>query len=104
MRDCPVDDKKRYVPADEANPYSMAQRLQMIRAAFEGDDLIAFPMPDIAKIHIGRAVGYGIEHHQAVEGYSGSTLRAIACKGDPQWRQMVSDPVARILEEIGGLP
>jgi cytidyltransferase-like protein len=71
----PVAVGVRTTSVGSENPHSAVERIQMIRAAFPDDDVVAFAMPDIDSIHYGRDVGYRIVEHDAVPGVSGAKLR-----------------------------
>jgi len=54
----------RDTPVSQSDPYTIEQRMEMIRRAFGplyGDRVIATPIPDIAGIAYGRGVGYFVE-------------------------------------------
>jgi len=72
----PVAIGVRDTPINEDNPYTVDERIREIYSWFTcDDDVVAFPMPDIAAIHIGRGVGYQIIQHAEVPGVSGTELR-----------------------------
>lgn len=50
----------RHTPIDEKNPYSMHERIEMIRKAL-GETVDCVVLPDIAGIYYGRNVGYEVE-------------------------------------------
>lgn len=50
----------RHTPIDESNPYSIMERIGMIRKTF-GDSVDYVVLPDIVGIYYGRDVGYEVE-------------------------------------------
>ena len=50
----------RHTPIDKANPYSVQERIEMIRKIL-GDSVDYVVLPDIAGVYYGRDVGYEVE-------------------------------------------
>ena len=46
---------------DDGNPYTLHETLQMIRAAFIGENVKVLPISNISGIYYGRKVGYLVE-------------------------------------------
>lgn len=56
----------RQTPIDNANPYSVQERIDMIREMF-GDSIDYVVLPDISGIYYGRDVGYEVEELEPSE-------------------------------------
>jgi adenylylsulfate kinase len=68
----------RNTEISEKNPYTVAQRLEMIRRVY-GDKVSTIVIPDINSINIGRKVGYDVNRVDPpadIEKISGTNVRA----------------------------
>jgi adenylylsulfate kinase len=67
------------------NPYSVEQRIEMIRQAFKCNVSVC-TIPDIDEVWVGRDVGYRIIHlEEEIENISGTKIRELLRKkGDLQ--------------------
>ena len=103
-RGIPVLIYVRDIPPNPSNPYTTAETIEILRAAFEGEDVEILAGPDIESINWGRGVGYETNDHGEcpIPYISATAIRA--CLFDEQrgeeWRSMVSSKVARKLREI----
>ena len=69
----------RDTPISETDPYTVAERMRMIRAFYPDEDQVALiSIPDISEVVYGRQVGYGIREIRldpSVEAISGTAIR-----------------------------
>jgi len=74
----------RDIEPDERNPYSSQQVLQLLKAAFLGEDVTFEIGPDCESVNVGRGVGYDvIEHGECPKkGISGTKVRAMIAEGE----------------------
>lgn len=98
----------RDVRISASDPYSMAVRLRMLNETFEVEARAgrfrAFPVCDIASVHVGRGVGYKVVQYdmpEGVEGISATEIRARIMRRDRSWRGLVPKAVARLLKDAG---
>ena len=62
----------------EKNPYTVEQRIQMIKQVY-GDKVLVIPICDIESINIGRNVGYDVIHYEVprqIEDISATKIRS----------------------------
>jgi adenylyl-sulfate kinase len=74
----------RDTPIDEGNPFSVEDRMAMIREAYEGEDVQVISIPDIESVNIGRNVGYAVNEYKVpedIKGISATQIRAFMDKG-----------------------
>jgi len=98
----PVAIGVRNTPISDSDPYSMDERIEMIKRRYADDDVIVFPMPNIKSVNIGRKVGYGVIRFDVPEniaGISATAIRDAMANGDQSWKERVPYAVARYLEE-----
>ena len=98
----PVAIGVRNTPISEWDPYTVAERIDMLEGHFKNDDVVVFEMPDIKSVNIGRKVGYGVvrfDSPEDIEGISATGIRKAMAEGDPSWKNTVPPSVARYLEE-----
>jgi adenylyl-sulfate kinase len=67
----------RDTPIDEANPFSVKERMDMIRAAYVGEDVQVISIPDIESVNIGRNVGYAVNEYKVPEDIKGISATQI---------------------------
>lgn len=99
----PVAIAVRDTPVEEWDPYTMEQRLQMIREVYKNDDVVVFPMPDIESVNIGRKVGYGVNRFDSpehIEGISATQIRKLMAEEDTSWLDKVPSEVADYLRRM----
>lgn len=69
----------RHAPIDEANPYSVQERIEMIRKKF-GESVDYVVLPDIAGVYYGRDVGYEVEELKPPEDIAAVSATKIRLK------------------------
>lgn len=92
VRDTPLDDK---------NPYTAAERKEMIDAAFEDEDVVVMIVPDVEGIYYGRKVGYKVEQFdppQNIKNISATDIRNSIREGRSDWKEVVNPATANWLE------
>jgi len=75
----------RDTPIDEKNPFTVQQRMDMIRLAYAGDDVRVICIPDIESVNIGRGVGYDVNEYKVpedIEGISATQIRQALAGSD----------------------
>jgi nicotinamide mononucleotide adenylyltransferase len=93
----------RATPLDENNPYTLHETLQMIRAAFVGENVKVLPISDVSGIYYGRKVGYLVEEidmPDSVKRISATKIRECLNNDDDTWRDFVNPKVAKVLEGV----
>lgn len=96
----PVAIGVRDTPATAHDPYTMNERLEMIRKVYAGQDVIVFPIPDIESVNIGREVGYAVNRYESpkeIEGISATSIRKMMEAGDDEWVNKVPFEIAEFL-------
>lgn len=91
----------RDIAPDERNPFTTAETLVLLQAAFKGEDVTFQVVPDCESVNWGRGVGYETNDHGAcpINGISGTELRS-RMKTGLNWRGLVSPKVAEALSEL----
>ena len=85
----------------EADPYTVEERIAMIREHFKGEDVTVFAVPDIESVNVGRGVGYEVnvcDVPPEVAGISATEIRRALRAGAPSWRERVPAAIADFLE------
>jgi nicotinic acid mononucleotide adenylyltransferase len=102
----PVAIGVRDIPADEKNPFTTNQTVEMLQKLYEDEDVVVVPIPDISGVHYGRGVGYEIVEHQPPEDIkriSATEIRNSIKDGNDSWRELVDpgiqDLVIKFLKE-----
>lgn len=75
----------RDTPIDEGNPFTVEERVAMIRATYEGENVQVISIPDIESVNIGRNVGYAVNEYKVPEniaGISATEVRKAMKEGD----------------------
>ncbi len=94
----------RDTPIDEHNPYSMNERMNMIRKSYRGNDKVhSMSIPDISSVNVGRLVGYDVNRFDApkdIEGISATEIRNLIDQGDDSWKAKVPEGSIEYLEEL----
>lgn len=67
----------RDTPIDEGNPFTVKERLDMIRANYVGEDVQVISIPDIESVNIGRNVGYAVNEYKVPENIAGISATGI---------------------------
>mgnify|MGYP006053461603 CR=1 FL=1 len=70
----------RDTPIDEGNPFTVAERIAMIRANYIGEDVQVISIPDIESVNIGRNVGYAVNEYEVpadIKGISATQIRKL---------------------------
>jgi len=96
----------RNIEPDERNPYTTQETIELLTAAFEGEDVVILALPcDIMGVYCGRDVGYEFEclGECPERGISGTKIREILASAEPGLADLfVSPRVATKLKEIHG--
>lgn len=86
----------RDIEPDEKNPYTTAQTVEMLQAAFGGEDVAVQVIPDIESINWGRGVGYETNEHPAAPMWvSGTEIRGRLVKDWP-----IDDLISPAVEKV----
>lgn len=97
----------RDTPLDESNPFSVKERMDMIRAAYVGEDVQVISIPDIESVNIGRNVGYAVNEYQVpedIKGISATQIRKLLLdKNFPEMSKLVPEGVVKYLMGIACL-
>lgn len=95
----------RDMEPDERNPYTTEQTVELLKAAFEGEDVIFHVVPDCYGVYAGRDVGYEFENlgECPETGISGTKVREIIASGAFDLLDLyVTSGVKKKLTEIHG--
>jgi len=92
----------RDISPNERNPYTTEQTVEILEAAFEGEDVKIIIGPDIESVNWGRGVGYETNDHGEcpIPGVSATKIRESLANGDTEWEAFVSLKVAEKLKQI----
>ena len=95
----------RDIPPNDRNPYTTEQTVEILSAAFSGEDVEIMVGPDIESVNWGRGVGYETNDHGEcpIPGISATKIReALESNepGDHEWTKFVSPKVAAKLRSI----
>ena len=99
----------RNTPMSDKDPYTVEQRVKMLRDLYakEGDDVVVLPLPvDIGEVCIGRKVGYDVVRYdmpEDIEAISATEVRKKLAEGDNSWVDMVPPEIASHLRRIHGV-
>lgn len=88
----------RDIEADEKNPFTTEQTVEMIKKyhASKGDDVEVMIIPDIESVNYGRGVGYEINEFTPPEGIgwiSATKIRQSIKDGNDDWKEMVDESI-----------
>ena len=92
----------RDIPPDDKNPYTTDETVDMLNAAFAGEDVSVIVIPDIESVNYGRGVGYEINEFQPpadIKRISATDIRSKIKSGDDSWKEFVNKNVAEWLEK-----
>ena len=92
----------RDIPPDEKNPLTTGETLNILNAAYAGQDVQVISIPDIESVNYGRGVGYEINEFVPPEdvGYISATdIRNQIRSGDEGWKSNVDDSVHDLVEK-----
>jgi len=93
----------RDTPISEWDPYTVEQRIDMIKKVYPQDNVIAISMPDISSVNIGRKVGYDVNRFEApanITNISATQIRQGIEDGDDSWKTSVPVELIPTLEKI----
>lgn len=96
----------RDTPLSESDPYTVDERIEMLKARFADEDVKVFWIPDIKSVNIGRAVGYEVKQYDVppeVAAISATEIRRKIKEGDPSWDVDVPEAVANYLKRLHAL-
>lgn len=99
----PVAIGVRDTPVSSVDPFTVAERIEMIEAVYAGRDVLAFKVPDISSVEVGRDTGYAINRHEVpddVKGISATEIRRQVLEGSSDWRSRVPEASQWIVERI----
>lgn len=91
----------RDIPPDEQNPYTTDETIDMINAAFAGEDVLVISIPDIESVNWGRGVGYELKEWVPpldICRVSATEIRKRIKDKNETWRDLVNNKVAIWLE------
>jgi len=94
----------RDTPIDEKNPFTVKERVDMIRATYVGEDVQVIPIPDIESVNIGRNVGYAVNEYKVPEniaGISATDIREKVQNRDYSWEKFVPPAIAKYIKQKG---
>lgn len=104
--DIPCHVQIRDIVPDEQNPFTTDQTIEILKAAFTGEDVTFQKVPDCESINWGRGVGYETNDHGEcpIVGISGTKVREILNSedGDKLITLFLSPAVAAKVKEIHG--
>jgi cytidyltransferase-like protein len=88
----------RDMPADEKNPFTTEQTVNMIRKyhAAKNEDVEVMIIPDIESVNYGRGVGYEINEFTPPDNIgfvSATKIRESIKTGNTEWHQMVHESI-----------
>jgi len=86
----------RDTPINSGNPFSVENRVEMIRAVYN-DGVRIVIIPDIKSVNIGRKVGYEVNRVDVPEDMgqvSATVIRELIQAGDERWQLSLPPPVA----------
>lgn len=96
----------RDVEADEKNPFTAQEVVEMLNCAFKSEiekDLVKIIIiPDIYSINYGRGVGYAVVEHkpnEKIKAISATEIRRKIRAGESGWQEMVMPGVEEFLIE-----
>ena len=87
----------RDTPTCYTDPFSLLDRIRMIRDHYRGQDVCVIPIPDIESVSVGRQVGY--EVHRPFDDVGGSKIRQMMADGD-EWREFVPEKIAEYIDAL----
>lgn len=86
----------RDVAPDDKNPFTPEQSAQMIRKAFDGEDVLVTVIPDIESVNYGRGVGYEVNEFQPptdIGAVSATQIRKQIDEGSEDWKKVVDSKI-----------
>jgi adenylylsulfate kinase len=90
----------RDTPITEWDPYTCAERREMIEEHYENEDVQVIVIPDIESVNVGRKVGYEVIKYDVpenIEGISATQIRQMMADGNEEWKTKVPKAVADFL-------
>ena len=91
----------RDTPISESDPYTVEERIEMIRTLYSGRRVQVMGIPDIESVNIGRGVGYAVNRFGAssdIEGISATAIRRAIRWEDGSWKDHVPPAIAEWIE------
>jgi len=96
----------RDTPISEWDPYTVQERIDMIKQTYANEDVEVIEIPDIESVNIGRKVGYAVNRYDApenIEGISATQIRSKMQNNDLSWKDNVPKEIAKYLDyNMGG--
>lgn len=92
----------RDTPLTDSDPYTVQERIEMIEAVYQDQDVKVIPIPDIESVNIGRKVGYEVVRYDVPEdiaGISATDIRDCMTHGSQEWKERVPKAVADWFEK-----
>jgi len=88
----------RDIEADEKNPFTTDQTIDMIETYHKskGQDVLVMKIPDIESVNYGRGVGYEINEFTPPDNIgfiSATKIRNSINEGNEEWREMVDESI-----------
>jgi cytidyltransferase-like protein len=97
----------RDIEADEKNPFTTDQTIDMIQTYHEskGQDVVVMKIPDIESVNYGRGVGYEINEFTPPDNIgfiSATKIRNSINEGSQEWREMVDESIQqKVVDYLG---
>jgi len=92
----------RDIPPDNKNPFTTEQTIKMLSMAYEGQDVVVIPIPDIESVNYGRGVGYEINEYvppKDVGFVSATSIREKIKNNDESWKENVDKKIHDLVVE-----
>lgn len=97
----------RDIEADEKNPFTTDQTIDMIETYHKskGQDVLVMKIPDIESVNYGRGVGYEINEFTPPDNIgfiSATKIRNSINEGNEEWREMVDESIQqKVVDYLG---
>ena len=97
----------RDIEADEKNPFTTDQTIDMIQPYHEskGQDVVVMKIPDIESVNYGRGVGYEINEFTPPDNIgfiSATKIRNSINEGNEEWKEMVDESIQqKVVDYLG---
>jgi len=98
----PVAIGVRNTKLDENNPFTLHERVEMIKRSFTAEDVMIFAVPDFDCICVGREPGYEFREVQLpdqLQKVSGTYIRELINENDKRWHDLVPAGAAYVIDE-----
>ena len=95
----------RETPISKSDPYTVDERIEMIKKVYTGKPVKVIAIPDIESVNIGRNVGYDVNRYDVpenIEGISATQIRDMIEKGNDEWKNKVPTAISKHLSKSKG--